>query len=431
MPWAFLITILTFLLFSTMYVKLVVPTFNFGGMTYNPRDDWFIELALLMFTLLLLPNRITVPSNFYNWLFFIILLIPAAVLSAVQGSNRYYLFLMFAALWLSMVFRRIFSPLIQLRTVASEMNYRQLPYYSVFAIVIVILVFLAVSVQGAFNLNFAKVYDIRFDISENMPLALRYLMPLASGTLIGYLAALSSHRKEVKGLILIAIMGILFFGFSSHKAMLFNPVVAMAGYFLFKMTRPHLLIMAVFSVMTIITLLLPNDGSQLLGALFANRVVFIPSHINFYYFDFFTDNSFMLWAESKISLGLVSSELPMAVMNYIGGLMTGNYDIGANTGWVANAYMNAGVIGIVIYAAFVGFIFALIDSWAKFYGKQLVGAAFLVPVNTMIMSADLLIVLLTTGLFFLLMIFLITTMRIRMRKQNGFGKEQITVLHNA
>jgi hypothetical protein len=96
-------------------------------------------------------------------------------------------------------------------------------------------------------------------------------------------------------------------------------------------------------------------------------------------------------------------------MNYIGGLMTGNYETVANTGWVANAYMNAGIIGIVLYAAIIGGVFSLIDFWARIHGRQFVGAAFLIPVSTMILSADLMIVLLTGGLIVLLIIFQITT----------------------
>jgi len=430
-PWALPLTVATFLLFSKMYADVVVPTFNFGGMVSSPRDHRYIEMTLLIVTQFLLPGRVKMPSDFYNWLFFIVLLIPASVLSAEQGSARYSLFLMFAALWLSLAFRGFFGLVVSHRTYVSCNNYRKLPYYSIMCFVILILVLLAISVRGVFNLNFANVYEFRFHISANMPLALRYLLPMASGALVGYLAAMSAHRRDTKGMLLIAVIGVMFFGFSSHKAMLFYPLMVIFSYFYLKMSRPYLPIFICFLIMTLITLAIPSDNSRLLGALFANRVVFIPSHINFFYFDYFTKNSFMLWAESKISLGLVTSELPMAVMNYIGGLMTGNYEIGANTGWVANAYMNAGIIGIVIYAALVGFIFSLIDLWAKVYSLQLVGAAFLVPVTTMIMTADLLIVLLTSGLFVLLLIFQLTTMRLTMRNKNSVKKQKQAVCHNA
>lgn len=430
-PWALLLIIVTFSLFSEMYSKLVVQIFNFGGMSYDPREGWFIELALLIVCQFFLAYRVKTPSELYNWTFFIILLIPATVLSASQGSDRYYLFLMFSALWLSMFFCRLFSHFLHRESVVDDKDVRKLPYYSIFGVVLLTLLFLAFSVRGVFNLNFSEVYERRFNISENMPLVLRYLMPMASGALVGYLSALSTHRRHGIGMLLIAIIGILFFGFSSHKAMLFHPLIAIAGYFLFKMSRPYLLILFGFSIITLIILFIPSDEPNLLVALFANRIVFIPSQINFVYFDFFTTNSFMLWAESKVSLGFVTSPLPMPVMNYIGGQMTGNYDIGANTGWMANAYMNAGIVGVVIYSAVVGFIFALIDSWAKIYGAPFVGAAFLVPVVTIILTADLLIVLLTGGLSVLLFIFFLSTMRLPMIKKISAENQPLVIYENA
>lgn len=413
MPWVSMAIVLVFFIFLKIYADIASQKFNFGGLAYNPSDDVYIELFLLILTSFFLPDKVENPSDLYNWLYFCFLLIPSAVLSAGQGSDRIHLFLMFLALWLLILFRRIFTPVICRQIIPDEMNFRRLPYYSVFVFIIAILIFLAVYVRGAFNLDFDLVYEFRFDISDNMPIALKYLMPLASGTLIGYLAAQSFHRRDFAGMFLIIITGVLFFGFSSHKSMLFNPLVAMTGYFLLKMPRPHLLIMLGLSVLAIITLTLPDDRNTLLGSLFVNRTMFIPSQINFTYFDFFDKHSFMLWAESKISMGLAATELPMPVMNYIGEIMTGDSAISANTGWVANAYMNARIIGIVIYAAIIGAIFAAIDFWANVYGKQLVGAAFLVPVVALMLSADLLIVLLTSGLFVLLMIFHVTTLRMR------------------
>lgn len=413
--WELLAVCATFLLSSQLYVSLVAPIFNFGGMIYNPRADWYLELLLLLFTALLLLCGKPASSSFYNWLFYCTLLIPSSVLSAEQGSSRIHLLMMFSALWLSMFFRQFFSQFMGGKPIFSETHYEQLPYRSVLVFIFAILIFLAVSVNGAFNVNFEKVYDFRFDISESMPLILRYLMPLAAGTLIGYIGALVAHRRKILGMVLVAVVGVLFFGFSSHKSMLFNPMVAMICYYLLKLPRPHLLMLWGLSLASALPFFLPEDGTKWLGSLFASRVYFLPSHINFQYFDLFGANDFMLWAESKISFGLVRSCLPLPAMKYVGGMMTGNYEISANTGWVANAYMNGGVNGIVTYAIIIGLLFAKIDSWGDTYGRQLVGAAFFIPVNTLILSADLFITLLTTGLFVLILIFVITTERLKLR----------------
>ena len=402
---------------SDLYVKVVYPIFNFGGMSYDPRGNRLFEILLLLFTAVILPQKIKEPSDVYNWIYFIILLIPSSVLSAEEGSNGFHFFLMVAALWMLILIQNLMNAVFKNRIAEINMAYKYLPYRSVLFIIIITLLFLILSVHGAFNFNMKEVYNYRFDISANMPFALRYLLPISAITLVGYFSALALHRKDIKLLFLIVIIGVLYFGFSSHKAMLIYPFAVIALYYGLKMPRPHLIIMICICVLSVVTIIFTSDEFQILGSMFANRIIFIPSQINFFYFDYFSNNPYMLWAESKISFGLLESELPMGVMNYIGGLMTGDYDVGANTGWVANAYMNAGIIGIALYAVILSFIYFLIDHWSKIYGMRFVCSAFMVPVTTFIMSSDLLITLLTGGLIFLLLMFEITTLYMKMRKQ--------------
>lgn len=398
-----------------LYVKIVYPIFNFGDMSYDPRGNRLFEIFLLLLTAVILPQKIKEPSDIYNWIYFIILIIPASVLSVEQGSNRFHFFLMTAALWMLILIQYLIKAILKNRTVEINMGYKYLPYRSVLFIIIITLVFLVLQVRGEFNFNISEVYAYRFDISSNMPFALRYLLSIAAISLVGYCSALALHRKDFKLLFLIVITGVLYFGFSSHKAMLFYPLAVIALYYVLKLPRPHLIIIICICVLSVVTIIFTSDEFLTLGSMFANRIIFLPNQINFHYFDYFSSNPHMLWAESKISFGLLESELPMSVMNYIGGLMTGDYDVGANTGWVANAYMNAGIIGISLYAVIVSFLYFLIDHWSKIYGMRFVCSAFLIPVTTFIMSSDLLITLLTGGLIFLLLIFEVTTFNIRLR----------------
>ena len=419
------LVIASYYILSELYVNLVYPIFNFGGMSYDPRDNRLFEILLILLTAVILPQKIKEPSALYNWLYFILLIIPASVLSAEQGSSRFHFFLMVAALWMLMLVQNLINALFKHQNAEINMAYKYLPYRSVLFIVIITLLFLIVVVRGEFNLNMSKVYDYRFDISRNMPFVLRYLLVIAATSFAGYLSALALQKKDFKILFLMIILGVLYFGFSSHKAMLFYPLAVIALYCLLKLSRPHLIIMICICVLSVVTIIFTSEEFKALGGMFANRTIFIPSQINFYYFDYFTNNPYMLWAESRISFGLVESELPMGVMHYIGGLMTGDYAIGANTGWVANAYMNAGIIGIILYAAIIGFIYSLIDYWAKIYGMRFVCSAFAVPIIYLIMSADLLITLITGGLVFSLLIFEIATVYAKIQKYSRIKAQNI------
>lgn len=411
------LVIANYYILSELYVKVVYPIFNFGDMACDPRGDRLFEIVLLLLTAIILPQKIKKPSDLYNWIYFIILIIPSSVLSAEQGSNRFHFLLMVAALWLLMLIQNLMNAIFKNRTAEINMAYKYLPYRSILYIIIITLLFLILSVHGKFNFNIYEVYNYRFDVYANMSFALRYLLPLSAISLSCYFSAAALQRKDFKLLILMVVIGVLFFGFSSNKAMFVYPISVIALYCILKLTYPHLIIMACICVLSVVTIIFTSDEFLLLGSMFASRTIFIPSQINFFYFDFFSNNPYLLWAESKISFGLIESNLSMDVQHYIGGLMTGNFDVGANTGWVANAYMNAGIIGISSYAMIISFFYFLIDRWSQIYGMQFVCSTFMVPVVTFIMTADLLTTLLTGGLIVLLLIFEVATFNITLRGQ--------------
>jgi O-antigen ligase len=74
--------------------------------------------------------------------------------------------------------------------------------------------------------------------------------------------------------------------------------------------------------------------------------------------------------------------------------------LGANTGWLGSAYMQAGLAGLVGYGAAVGLIFRYIDACARASGERaLITAAVAVPVFALVTSSDLPTALLTHGLY--------------------------------
>lgn len=85
--------------------------------------------------------------------------------------------------------------------------------------------------------------------------------------------------------------------------------------------------------------------------------------------------------------------------------MTGLTDVGANTGWIANGYMNAGYFGIAFYAVLLSGIIAVIDWLGSIYGRAFVVSAFIIPIFSVINSIDLLAGLLTGGLMAVFVIF--------------------------
>ena len=396
--------IILYLILELLFERIVATRYSFGSFRINPRDDYWIEILAVIVAGFVLPVDPKRMSEIFAWLSTVFLLIPAAVLSAHQGSDRAAMFMMFGGVWLVMVICRTFTTLNVLQISKSRAN-AHVNISVLIAALILTLSLLIFHVGGTFNLSMSSVYDFRQDFNESLTFPLSYLLPFAGGPLSGFIAAYLMHKKKYKLLAIPVVVGILLFGFSTHKAMLFYPLFAVVIYTAITSRAGHIYLMGLFIFLSAATFLTAGTGLEdFLGSSFANRLVFIPAQIHYFFFREFADIGPQFWAESRLSFGLARSDLPLPSVNYIGLMMTGYPEIGANTGWIANGYMNGWLFGIVLYSIIMAATLHVIDSLGERYGYGFIGAAFAIPIFNMINSIDLLAGYLTGGLLLLFVI---------------------------
>jgi hypothetical protein len=129
------------------------------------------------------------------------------------------------------------------------------------------------------------------------------------------------------------------------------------------------------------------------------------------YIDFFSTADVYYWSGSKISLGLINRPYDLNASNLIGFEIFGNDDMSANTGWIGSGYANARYFGVAIYSLLIGLLFLFLDAYGKLLGTRIVVSMFVLPILTLLISADLTYMFLTYGLFFALMILILLNYR--------------------
>lgn len=388
-----------------LYDRVVAPRYSFGDFSVNPRPDTWVEIMTVFVAGLVLPADPRRMSHIFAWLSTVFLLIPAAVLSAQQGSDRHAMFMMFGGVWLVMAFCRYLSDANILFGIPTTPALARIDLPKMIALLLVVLAMLAVHVGGKLSFSLADVYDYRQDFNNSLYFPLSYLLPFAAGPLAGLIMASALHSKKYIYIVGLFVTGLLFFGFSSHKAMLFYPPFVLAIYVAITKRSGSFYLIGLFMILTLATFVAVGTvWEDLLGSSFANRLVFIPAQIHYFFFREFGDIGPQLWAESRLGLGLHRADIPLPSVNYIGLLMTGDASIGANTGWIANGYMNGGIIGIVIYAAILAMTLHVIDRLGARYGYSFIGAAFVIPIFSFVNSIDLLVGFLTGGLLLLFLV---------------------------
>ena len=391
---------------GTLYDRVVAPRYSFGSFQVSIRPDNWVEIATVIAAGLVLPTDTKRMSQIFAWLSTVFLLIPAAVLSAHQGSDRHAMFLMFGGVWLVMFLCRLLADTEVFFGFDTTPATAQIDTTKMLWLLGAVLLVLAIHVGGRVSFSLADVYEYRFDFNDSLGFPLNYLLPFAAGPLAGLVTASAMYKRRYTIVVAVMMIGLMFFGFSSNKAMLFYPPFVIGIYVAISSRSGHLYLIGIFLALTLATFLSVGTAwENLLGSSFANRLVFIPAQIHYFFFREFSQIGPQYWAESRIGLGLHKPDIPLASVNYIGLMMTGDARIGANTGWIANGYMNGMSLGIAVYAVILAGTLHVIDRLGDRYGYPLIGAAFVIPVFSAVNSIDLLADFLTGGLLLLFLIF--------------------------
>lgn len=412
-----LIVIVLYFLFVSVFSKVVVSVYSFGGFTQVEEINHFYSLLALMLFALIIPLKINSTLDLFLILSYLFLLLPSAVLKSMQGSSEDSMMVIFFGVLLVVVVHGIVG-----KTIVRKLNTAQLKKINIpesnakilIISVISVLLLLAITVGFRMSISFMDIYDYRFDINDRIKFPLNYLLPLAAGPVTAFLVGYYCDKRQFMPVTLIIILSILFFGFSSHKSFMFTPLLTVFVFLIINTKADLFKLMSLFlGLGCLIVLNVQGLFADLMGSTFANRVLFIPAHIHYAFMDEFKNLEFMFWSESRITLGLIESPLSIGSVNHIAEKMTGNSEIGANVGWIANGYMNLGVFGVLIYSLVISFLLILIDIMANKIGGAVIISSFAVPIFMLITSSDLLTLMLTGGVLPMLLILKVMMVKIK------------------
>jgi len=264
------------------------------------------------------------------------------------------------------------------------------------------------------NFNIMNVYQFRAAASANLPGIYGYFMPSFSKVIIpvGIVLSILYRRKIL--LILFIICAVLLFALSAHKSVLFIPFMVIFIYWFSNYRKSTALALIVFMLILIVgcvDIYIAKSGAGglwgIFGSIGVRRAFYVPSWLNWAYFDFFSTHPYTYWADSKFSLGFVDRTYEMTMSHVIGEIHLAKENLGANTGWIGSGMGNAGCIGIVFYSVLIGLILSFLDSYSKKLGYSFVLSISAIPILTMTTGSDLMTMFLTHGLvvLFLILIF--------------------------
>jgi hypothetical protein len=390
-----------FLILRNAYSSLH-DVFGHIGFDYLPNEIRFFINLIALFILFTIALFSSLNDIIRTTATFIILLftVPAFIYFEFNQEMHYIYIIGHFFLPLFFILIAQIFPNLKLRRIKS--NYSD----SILIIVMLCLIIPVISLYG-FNLNFSlfqlndEIYDVRFDSIEKANRLTSYIGPLLSSVICPIVLLRSISRKNTIGIFLALLVMLILFQSLAHKTLVLSVGILIFFYVINDLNK--FFIYFSFLISLILALLFFDTELHLFIVTFiVYRFLFIPVQIGGFYFDFFESKS-TYWTQSVFNpFSNYSFDLKPA--NLIGEIYFNNPLIGANTGLIADGFMNAGICGIIINITLFS-IFFLIFLNLKMQPKYF-GIVFLhlisfqnSPLNTVMVTHGF---LLTIFLFFLI-----------------------------
>lgn len=383
------------------YINFVNQIFEYRGFNLNISalkylESWLIFFLFLSFT----THKLEHTSDFIINTLFFLFLSPLLVFYSLSNAMREYFYIVLLGISIIYLFRngkKIKLPVIKQGKFLSLL----------ICIVGVVLVSLWMIFSGGlnyFNLDQTKIYELRRSVNSVINVGLMSYLNSWAYTVFGpFLLAIFLNNRMYFFTILIFLIYLFWFGVSSHKAVILYPFVVLFVYLWFKNNKGlsvipiSLTLVIFFSYMSYFIF-----DEYLYSSLFIRRVFFTPSYLTFVYYEFFSNEGFIFWSNS-ITSKFIDYPFNLSPANLIGDyLETGSH---SNSSFLSTGYMHAGIIGIILYSIIFSLILRLFDGIGNIYGSVWFPvASIIIPIRSVILSADLPTGLLTHGVLLTIII---------------------------
>jgi hypothetical protein len=412
------------------YRVVVYPFFEYAGFYWSLNlGKSLCGLALASIAGFLLPHRLARPSDLFLHVQMMWPVLPMLVLFGVMDLSATYVTCTMVAFGVMAMASRGIS-LAAVPSFSVPLDRLQLGLLVLSAVLILSII--GWGGLAFFNLDFLSVYEFRRDAATNLPAIYGYLVPWMAKVLLPAALVLAVVAKNPLRGGLALLGSVIAFGLTSHKLILFAPFFALIVLFVLRRKEALFFLLAGYLSAIIIAIgwVWAYEDTDSLAVFFLRRGNFLPALLNFYYFEFFQSHNFLLWAESRVTFGLIESEWVLTLPKLIGVEYFGNEATSANTGWIGSGYAQLGFLGMLVYALFMGALLSFLDKLGERAGSRIISAVMLIPMLAPITSSDPLTSMLThgilVGLLVLMMLPTITGMGRRRFRVRVSGKSRET-----
>jgi len=385
-----------------LYVLFISEKFEYMGY-YNDFliSKYLLGLFLLVIAFTTTPKDKKRPSSILLQLHFILMYIPMLTLYAFVDVSLEFTCYSVGVFSLQCILVRLLPSIRIIKLKNSKMI-----LYTLISMITFFVYFSMLKANGIPSLsalNLLNVYEIRGETVY--PFLMTYLVNWQAKVINPFLITLGFLKHRWTVFFGAIFLQILMYLITAHKTFLFIPVAIILVILIldkidFMIVGLRIAIMGLITAYTYYQIF----DRILVPSIIIRRFLFAPAHIKYSYYDFFSSHSFIYFSNGLIGKILkINYPYDTKIPYLIGEKYYNSPEMWTNTGFIADAYANLGISGMVIISIIFVLILKLIDSFGKKMGIQAsVGLTLFLILG--LNDVGLLTTLLSGGLLFLLIV---------------------------
>lgn len=322
-------------------------------------ESWILYVALMVFTSRKEKNI----TSYFLLLQMTLTLAPMLTMYGLSNQSRSFVYLLCGAHCIQCILNIFINPKITM--VSNQGKSIVLLLIFVIAFSAVALTIIQYGIPGLQALDLGQIYEIRDERSLRFPLS--YLVPWFFGVVLP-MGMLDSLTKKKFIYLFAFIATALYFYLVFARKSWFLAIFLILGFYI--LAKYDLFYKCICRGLPCIVgglylLYIFNEKLLILPSLFIRRALFVPADIKFGYFNFFQNRNKLYFAEGVIGKVLgIKSPFEKRISLVIGDELE-RYGSSCNTGYLADAYANLGVAGVIILSLLLIILLKVLDLVSK------------------------------------------------------------------
>lgn len=346
----FLLLIVFVLLLQYCYINIQSTVFGYIGYGYSIMTNrTIISWVIIVATYLIVRYK---ESNLYSlfiYIIFYISIIPFIIFYQYSSNVPLWMVLLQVSF---LIFTRLLlrdtgakSIQIKYRYTYDSKTLRNSIY--IFILLYFVYIFSKSGIPSLESLLFENVYDTRAE--ANLSVLMVIIQNLLCRIVIPLIILIAIEEKDKKVLIFVTIVQVYTYAVTGFKTYLFIPLLMIGLRFMSSINLKKMISIGLPMVLLFVIGVYKVTENIMTCALFSDRVFFFPAIIKYAFFDYFSTHEFVYFSQNSFcKIFGIQSNYPTFVPNIIGGEYFDKPEMMANTGYMADAYSNLGVLGVFI-----------------------------------------------------------------------------------